>query len=1005
MRLLKQTFLFVFLLMACSCSTPALKCNFTSADISTLEDEHVVLAGFAARNNLSDGIHLKLRTHALAITDGEQKVCIISNDVMEISPSLAGEIRTEISKRSGLDYDKILLHCIHTHSAPRFGGASAQPGGTNAAYKERTVEAIIANAVKAITDEEAYQEFSLEIAKGTTDINRNRCEAAGPVDHALYGAKVVAKDGKPICAFFNLACHPVSMGHISLMLSSDYSGVARREISKDWGCEVFQLSGASGNMNPVGPESTYEQAEIIGGQLYESLKALKFEKVPAQGLLRFSTGVAELPYSIDEVTPEAVKAHADDLVENMKTVFPRFARDVRGWEAEILERFEEGPVKSKLDFNMAAVNVDGVLFFFTQGEPFCEYQMEAREAFPGKTVFFAGYTGGQNSYLPSAHAFATRKGYEYEIEQMHVYIKAPYPLSDKMPEAYKEAVFQTIAAVNDPERYSIIPMPASLEPRHGENVFKGEPKVKYFQDDAVAAEGYILDITPKSIKVIASTDAGRFYAMQTIKQLLPAEVYGPEGFAGKEWSLPCCRIVDEPKFAWRGMQLDCGRYFYSKEEVMKFIDMMAMHKQNMFHWHLTEDQGWRIEIKKYPKLTEVGAWRKETTGYLDSDGKEKEGDNTPHGGFYTQEDIREIVAYAAERHVTVVPEIELPGHSSAAIAAYPWLSCTPDEPKEVVTSWGIKEDVYCPSPKTFEFLEDVFDEVLELFPSPYYHIGGDECPKEAWRASEYCHHLADSLGLSSVDDLQYYFVKHFDSYLRERGKTVIGWDEILDGSAVPSTVVMSYRGHAPASRAFAKDMKVVLAPNRWCYYDYEQEEIEDVFKNHHLFITLRKAYLYDYMQYLNPEVAHKAEDLLLGIQACVWGEYIPDAAKLHIQTFPRSATIAEVAWTPDSSRNWNDFRLRLEKEFDRLEAKGVGCSKAYWQVIVNMNLESEYPREIELELDYPYAVIRYTTDGTEPTAESPLAPRYMTVKKGDTISARGFKADGTPVGTTMTRTF
>ena len=1005
MRLLKQTFLFVFLLMACSCSTPALKCNFTSADISTLEDEHVVLAGFAARNNLSDGIHLKLRTHALAITDGEQKVCIISNDVMEISPSLAGEIRTEISKRSGLDYDKILLHCIHTHSAPRFGGASAQPGGTNAAYKERTVEAIIANAVKAITDEEAYQEFSLEIAKGTTDINRNRCEAAGPVDHALYGAKVVAKDGKPICAFFNLACHPVSMGHISLMLSSDYSGVARREISKDWGCEVFQLSGASGNMNPVGPESTYEQAEIIGGQLYESLKALKFEKVPAQGLLRFSTGVAELPYSIDEVTPEAVKAHADDLVENMKTVFPRFARDVRGWEAEILERFEEGPVKSKLDFNMAAVNVDGVLFFFTQGEPFCEYQMEAREAFPGKTVFFAGYTGGQNSYLPSAHAFATRKGYEYEIEQMHVYIKAPYPLSDKMPEAYKEAVFQTIAAVNDPERYSIIPMPASLEPRHGENVFKGEPKVKYFQDDAVAAEGYILDITPKSIKVTASTDAGRFYAMQTIKQLLPAEVYGPEGFAGKEWSLPCCRIVDEPKFAWRGMQLDCGRYFYSKEEVMKFIDMMAMHKQNIFHWHLTEDQGWRIEIKKYPKLTEVGAWRKETTGYLDSDGKEKEGDNTPHGGFYTQEDIREIVAYAAERHVTVVPEIELPGHSSAAIAAYPWLSCTPDEPKEVVTSWGIKEDVYCPSPKTFEFLEDVFDEVLELFPSPYYHIGGDECPKEAWRASEYCHHLADSLGLSSVDDLQYYFVKHFDSYLRERGKTVIGWDEILDGSAVPSTVVMSYRGHAPASRAFAKDMKVVLAPNRWCYYDYEQEEIEDIFKNHHLFITLRKAYLYDYMQYLNPEVAHKAEDLLLGIQACVWGEYIPDAAKLHIQTFPRSATIAEVAWTPDSSRNWNDFRLRLEKEFDRLEAKGVGCSKAYWQVIVNMNLESEYPREIELELDYPYAVIRYTTDGTEPTAESPLAPRYMTVKKGDTISARGFKADGTPVGTTMTRTF
>ena len=220
----------------------------------------------------------------MAVTDGQQKICIISNDLMELSPSLAGEIRTEISRRSGLPYDNILLHCIHTHSAPRFGGASAQPGGTNAAYKERAVEAIIANAVQAITDEKSYQDFSLEIAKGTTDINRNRCEASGPVDHALYAAKLVDRSGKPICAFFNLACHPVSMGHVSYMLSSDYSGVARREISKDWGCEVFQFTGASGNMNPVGPERTFEQAEIIGGKLYESLKALQFEAVPGIGL-------------------------------------------------------------------------------------------------------------------------------------------------------------------------------------------------------------------------------------------------------------------------------------------------------------------------------------------------------------------------------------------------------------------------------------------------------------------------------------------------------------------------------------------------------------------------------------------------------------------------------------------------------------------------------------------------------------------------------------------------
>ena len=265
---MRRIFLFIIAILAmCSCSSTSLRCNFVSADISTLETEHVVLAGFAARDGLSDGIHIPLRTHALAITDGQQKICIISNDLMELSPSLAGEIREEISKRSGLPFDNILLHCIHTHSAPRFGGVSVRPGGPNEAYKERVVEIIIANAVQAITDEKSYKDFSFEIARGTTDINRNRCEAAGPVDHALYAAKLVDKKGKPICAFFNLACHPVSMGHISLMLSSDYSGVARREISKDWGCEVFQISGASGNMNPIGPEKTFEQAEIIGKAL------------------------------------------------------------------------------------------------------------------------------------------------------------------------------------------------------------------------------------------------------------------------------------------------------------------------------------------------------------------------------------------------------------------------------------------------------------------------------------------------------------------------------------------------------------------------------------------------------------------------------------------------------------------------------------------------------------------------------------------------------------------
>ena len=993
------TYFSILCLTAMSLDAASLKCAFSSDDISPAGGGRLELAGFAARKQLSDGMHLPLRTYALAITDGERKVCIISNDLMEIPPDLADGIRSEISRRSGLSPERILLHCIHTHSAPRIGGACSVEGGTNAGYRSQVFNTIVSNAVKVLTDESLWQEFSLEVARGSAGINYNRCEKNGPVDHDLYAARFVDRKGRPICAFINFACHPVCMGPSSLLVSSDYSGVARREIARKWGCEVFQLTGAGGNMDPVGGCLDAAHAEKTGHELYRSLEKMKFTPAESRDRLAFASRHAALPFSIPEVTPDAVRAHADSLAGSAETDFPRFAEDVRGWEKEILARFETGTVENSLDFEMAAVNIDGVIFFFSQGEPFCEYQMAARATFPDKMIFFAGYTGGQNSYLPSAHAYKVRKGYEYEIEQMHVYIKAPYPLSEEMPAAYQEAVFKTIAAVGADERYSIIPAPRHLEPREGEHVFTGEPQVKYLDDDSVPEEGYILDITPKRITVSASSEAGRFYAMQTIMQLLPAEVYGDGGFAGRKWSLPCCRIEDWPEYGWRGMHMDCGRWFHAKEEIYRFLDMMAMHKQNVFHWHLTEDQGWRIEIRKYPRLTEVGAWRSETCGY---DGP---CDGRPHGGWYSQDDIRDVVAYAAGRFITVVPEIELPGHSSAAIAAYPWLSCTPDEPKEVSTHWGVMEDVYCPSPRTFRFLEDVFTEVLELFPSRYYHIGGDECPKTAWRNSGYCHRLADSLGLSGVDDLQYYFVKHFDAFLRERGKTVIGWDEILDGSAVKSTVVMSYRGHAPASKAFARDMKVILAPNRWCYYDYVQDEIEDIPENQHLFITLRKAYTYDFRQMVDPEVLARADSLLLGFQACLWGEAIHDDKDLQHHAYPRSAAMAELSWSPAESRDWNSFRLRVEKEFERVKAHGQEYSDAYWQVIINMDLESDYPRSAELELDYPFADIRYTVDGSEPSADSPLAPYRIRVDKGMTLKARGFKADGTPVGRTVTRIF
>lgn len=988
---MKRFFLLIIstLLVLSSCSSrQALKCNYSSVDISTLEGEHVVLAGFAARQGLSDTIHTRLRSSALAITNGSEKVLVVSNDMMEISPELTAGIRSEISKRSGLSENRILLHCIHTHSAPRTGGVSGSEGGPNYEYKMRTFEAIIANAVKVVTDEKAYQPFHFEVAKGQTSINENRCEANGPADHDLYAVKLVGK--KPICAFINLSCHPVCMGHKSHSLSADYSGVARMEIAQKWGCEVFQFTGASGNMNPVGGCRDKAHANEVGGTLAAELAALEFEKVPSKGILNVTNRTVSLPYRIANVSPEAVKAHADSLINSAKTSFPRFANDVRNWEKDILNKFAKGTVKNTLDFELAGINADGIGFIFTQGEPFSEYQAELRKSFPGQTLIFAAYTSGQNSYLPSAHAYKVHKGYEYEIDQMHIYIRAPYPLSNQMPSVYAEGLFKTAAEVLTEPRYSVIPLPNKIEASYQDYTFNSKPKVKYKKVEGIAEEGYILDITPRGAKVQYSSEAGKFYASKTIEQL------------AKDGTLPCCHIEDAPKFAYRGMMLDCGRYFFDVETVKKFLDLMALHKQNVLHWHLTEDQGWRIEIKKYPLLTQVGAYRKETAGYKNKPTP----DRTPHGGFYTQEQIKDIVAYASQRHITVIPELEIPGHSSAAIAAYPYLSCTPNQPKEVATNWGVMEDVYCPSPKTFAFLEDVLSEMFELFPSEYYHFGGDECPTTAWDNSEYCKQYADSLGLSSTADIQDVFVKHFEKFLQEHGKKVIGWDEILNGEPSKETVVMSYRGHNPAKKAFDRGMNVVLCPNRWTYLDYEQEQIEDIPQNQHLFITLRKSYNYNYLNFLPGSDAEKSDSLLLGLQGCVWGEYMPDVPKLEYLTYPRSSSLAELSWTCDESRNWNSFRTRIEGELKLLEKYGIqNYSRANKQVIVNMDLTLPYPREVELQIDYPTADIRYTLDGTEPSFSSPIAPKTILIDKGQTLCARGFLSDGTSIGKVMKRTF
>ena len=526
----------------------------------------------------------------------------------------------------------------------------------------------------------------------------------------------------------------------------------------------------------------------------------------------------------------------------------------------------------------------------------------------------------------------------------------------------------------------------------------GRNCISFAKVEGLGPEAYRLKVSPKQVTIEATCPAGAFYAVQTLLQLFPSQIFSETKVKGVKWTAACCTVEDEPKFAYRGLMLDCGRYFQPKETVEKFIDVMAMHKQNIFHWHLTEDQGWRIEIKKYPRLTEVGSWRPCTTGYGG-----KENDPAPQGGFYSQEDIREIVEYARHRFVTVVPEIELPGHSSAALAAYPELSCKPDSTYSVATSWGVKKDIYCPNAFTFQFLEDVFTELFDLFPSPYYHIGGDECPKNAWKKSEYCHDLMKVLGLQDYEQMQTFFVNRMGNFLRQHGKTVIGWDEILDGGAVDGTIAMSYRGHAPAARGIRRGNRVVLAPNRWCYLDYYQEDPETEPKSQKLFLPLKKVYSYFPIVDSLPELSAK---YIIGVEGCVWGEYDQNPARAEYLAFPRDVALSEVGWTDRPSKDWDSFRARLEKDLRRLDEKKVNYSKAYWNVIFSYDsITQPRPQEADLQLDYPDATIHYTVDGSKPTKESPVYSVPFKPEKGTVVRAQGFDSKGKGIGVPVEKKF
>jgi hexosaminidase len=443
---------------------------------------------------------------------------------------------------------------------------------------------------------------------------------------------------------------------------------------------------------------------------------------------------------------------------------------------------------------------------------------------------------------------------------------------------------------------------------------------------------YRLQVSPNQISITAMEAEGIFYGIQTLIQLFPTRKTTVQ--------IPIVEVLDYPRFGYRGMHLDVARHFFPVPFIKQYIDYLALHKFNKFHWHLTEDQGWRIEIKKYPKLTEVGAWR---NGTIIGRYPGKGNDSIRYGGFYTQAEIREIVRYAADRYITIIPEIDIPGHSSAAIAAYPQLSCFPEksteipkgavwsgpsEGKQVQQTWGVFEDVLCPTEYTFQFLQDVFDEVMDLFPSAYIHIGGDECPKANWEKSSFCQQLIREQGLKDEHELQSYFIQRIERYINSKGRSIIGWDEILEGGLAPNATVMSWRGEKGGIEAAKQNHQVIMTPGDFCYFDHSQSKNEDSITIGG-YTPLEEVYGYEPMPAGLPADKKK---YVWGAQANVWTEYMKNQEKVQYMIFPRIAAMSEALWTQPENKNWKVFESKLTGIYERYSLWGIQPSYAYYDI-------------------------------------------------------------------------
>lgn len=501
-------------------------------------------------------------------------------------------------------------------------------------------------------------------------------------------------------------------------------------------------------------------------------------------------------------------------------------------------------------------------------------------------------------------------------------------------------------------------------------------------DSVFGKEGYKLIINPKSVELTASTAAGLRYGLETVGQLLEAD---------PDHKLPCAEIEDYPRFAYRGMHLDVSRHFQPVAFLYKVIDFLVMHKMNTFHWHLVDDQGWRLEIKKYPKLTTVGAWRDPMTDIpWDDRPFTTDFSKATYGGFYTQDEVKKLVAYAAERNVTVIPEIEMPAHVMSALAAYPEYSCNGLNlgiPSGGV--WPITQ-IYCAGKEeTFQFLEDVLTEVMEIFPSTYIHIGGDEADKANWKTCPLCQERIKNEGLKNEEELQSYFIHRVERFLNSRGRRIIGWDEILEGGLAPNATVMSWRGEQGGIEAARMGHQVVMTPGSHCYFDHYQGDPAIEPKAFGGNTTLKKVYSYEPIP---AELTAEEGKLVLGAQANLWTEHISDPDHAEYMIFPRLSALSEVLWSPKETRDWGDFSQRMEYQYQRYENREWNYALSAFQVKASQKVEpSKRQLLVELSSESFEPEIRFTLNGSEPDSKSTLYLEPVPISQTTTVKAAVFK--------------